>query len=162
MKPDDAAVGYDPSTVPPETAQMLAAMGTLLEYLKAPPPVDSAPIDLMPIGLPAYSFPTPRLTLPQTGSEPLRVSTAAVGASAAPLAYAAATEPQEGFTDRWPRGSAAARMLGAQEWFAQKSGRSPGQVTTHVDPTAQSSMSYASANDGTPHWLLSAFPSDRK
>jgi len=142
--------------------QMLAAMGTLLEYLKAPPPVDSAPIDLMPIGLPAYSFPTPRLTLPQTGSEPLRVSTAAVGASAAPLAYAAATEPQEGFTDRWPRGSAAARMLGAQEWFAQKSGRSPGQVTTHVDPTAQSSMSYASANDGTPHWLLSAFPSDRK
>jgi len=27
MKPDDAAVGYDPSTVPPETAQMLAAMG---------------------------------------------------------------------------------------------------------------------------------------
>ena len=36
--------------------QMLAAMGTLLEYLKAPPPVDAAPLDLMPLGLPAYSF----------------------------------------------------------------------------------------------------------
>ncbi len=59
-------------------------------------------------------------TLPQTGSEPLRVATPAVGAAAAPLAYAAGTEPQEGFTDRWP------------------------------------------ADDGKPHWLLSAFPSDRK
>ena len=37
--------------------QLLAAMGTLLEYLKAPPPVDAAPLDLMPMGLPAYSFP---------------------------------------------------------------------------------------------------------
>jgi len=142
--------------------QMLAAMGTLLEYLKAPPPVDAAPIDLMPIGLPAYTLPTPRLTLPQTGSEPLRVSTAAVAPSAAPLAYAAVSEPREAFTDRWPRGSAAARMLGAPEWFAQKNGLSPNLVTTHVDPTVQPSMSYASANEGKPHWLLSAFPSDRK
>jgi adhesin transport system outer membrane protein len=47
--------------------QMLAAMGTLLEYLKAPPPVDAAPVDLAPLGLPAYKFPTPRVTLPQTG-----------------------------------------------------------------------------------------------
>ena len=142
--------------------QMLAAMGTLLEYLKAPPPVDAAPIDLMPIGLPAYTLPTPRLTLPQTGSEPLRVSTAAVAPSAAPLAYAAVSEPREAFTDRWPRGSAAARMLGAPEWFAQKNGLAPNLVTSHVDPTVQPSMSYASANDGKPHWLLSAFPSNRK
>ena len=41
--------------------QMLAAMGTLLEYLKSPPPVDAAPLDLMPLGLPAYKFPTPRV-----------------------------------------------------------------------------------------------------
>jgi adhesin transport system outer membrane protein len=142
--------------------QMLAAMGTLLEYLKAPPPVDAAPVDLMPIGLPAYTLPTPRLTLPQTGSEPLRVSTAAVAPTAALLAYAAVSEPREAFTDRWPRGSAAARMLGAPEWFAQKNGLSPNLVTTHVDPTVQPSMSYASANEGKPHWLLSAFPSDRK
>lgn len=140
--------------------QMLAAMGTLLEYLKSPPPVDAAPIDLTPLGLPAYSFPTPRLTLPQTGSEPLRVSVPAAGAAAAPMAYAA-VEPKEGFSDRWPR-SAAARMLGAPEWFAEKSGRQPSQVAAHVDPTAGQSMSYASTSEGRPHWLLSAFASAKK
>jgi adhesin transport system outer membrane protein len=142
--------------------QMLAAMGTLLEYLKAPPPVDAAPVDLAPLGLPAYKFPTPRVTLPQTGSEPLRVAAAAADASAVPLAFAAA-EPLEGFSDRWPRRAASARMLGAPEWFAQRTGRSPSQaVVAHVDPTAQQPMSYASGNEGKPHWLLSAFPSDRK
>src|SRR5947207_8744099 len=53
--------------------QLLAAMGTLIEYLKAPPPVDTAPVDLLTFGLPAYGFPTLRVNLPQTGSEPLRV-----------------------------------------------------------------------------------------
>jgi adhesin transport system outer membrane protein len=142
--------------------QMLAAMGTLLEYLKAPPPVDAAPVDLMPIGLPAYTLPTPRVNLPQTGSEPLRVATPAVAPSAVPLAYAAASEPRDAFSDRWHRGSAVARMLGAPEWFAQKNGLAPNLVTSHVDPTVQPSMSYASANDDKPHWLLSAFPPNRK
>jgi adhesin transport system outer membrane protein len=142
--------------------QMLAAMGTLLEYLKSPPPVDAAPIDLAPLGLPAYRFPTPRLTLPQTGSEPLRVSDAAIGASAATMAYAA-VEPQDKFSERWPRGAAAARMLGASEWFAQKNGHEPNQAAAaHVDPTAQQSMSFAATGDGKPYWLLSAFPSDPK
>jgi len=141
--------------------QMLAAMGTLLEYLKAPPPVDAAPLDLMPLGLPAYKFPTPRVTLPQTGSEPLRVSDPAIGASVAPLAYAA-VEPQEGFTDRWPRWAVAARVVGASEWFAEKSGRNPSLVTAHVDPTMGQSTSYASVDDGKPHWLLSAFAAEKK
>jgi adhesin transport system outer membrane protein len=137
--------------------QMLAAMGTLLEYLKAPPPVDAAPLDLAPLGLPAYKLPTPRLTLPQTGSEPLQVSDAAIGASAAPLAYAAA--PQDGFRDRWPRGSAAAKMLGAPEWFAQKSWHPPSLVA-HVDPTIGQSTAYA--DQDKPHWLLSAFPPEKR
>lgn len=142
--------------------QMLAAMGTLLEYLKAPPPVDAAPVDLAPLGLPTYKFPTPRLTLPQTGSEPLRASDAAVGASTAPLAFSAA-EPREGFSDRWPRGAVATRMLGAPDWFAQTVSRSASAAAVgHVDPTAQKSMSYASADEGKPHWLLSAFHSGNK
>ena len=53
--------------------QLLAAMGTLIEYLKAPPSVDTAPVDLLTFGLPAYGFPTLRVNLPQTGSEPLRI-----------------------------------------------------------------------------------------
>ncbi len=142
--------------------QMLAAMGTLLEYLKAPPPVDAAPLDVMPLGLPAYKFPTPRMTLPQTGSDPLRVSDAATGTAGAPMAYAAAAAPQV-FTDRWPRGAAAARMLGALEWFAEKNGRSPSLTPAHVDPTLGRSVAYASTTDeGKPYWLLSAFASARK
>jgi hypothetical protein len=54
-------------------------------------------------------------------------------------------------------------MLGAPEWFAQTIGRSPSQaVVGHIDPTAQQPMSYASANEGKPHWLLSAFSSEKK
>ncbi|MBR1190464.1 TolC family outer membrane protein [Bradyrhizobium sp. AUGA SZCCT0160] len=138
--------------------QMLAAMGTLLEYLKAPPPVDAAPLDMLPINLPAYKLPTPRVTLPQTGSEPLQVS---VPAAAAPLAYAAA-EPQPGFSGRWPRSAVAARMLGSPEWFAQKQGYEPSQTIAHVDPTVGQSMSFAPSDQSKPHWLLSAFVSAKK
>src|SRR6266478_6804124 len=62
--------------------QLLAAMGTLLEYLKAPPPVDAAPLDVIPFAVFPYTLPTLRVTLPQTGSEPLRVSDAAPVGSA--------------------------------------------------------------------------------
>jgi adhesin transport system outer membrane protein len=145
--------------------QLLAAMGTLLEYLKAPPPVDAAPLDATPLGLPVYKFPTLRVTLPQTGSEPLRVAGVDATASvpAVRSAYAATDDSRDGFTNRWPRGTAAARMLGASEWFAQKGGRNPGPANAHVDPTAsQSMMSYASADNGKPFWLLSAFPVEQK
>src|SRR3954471_16790962 len=79
--------------------QLLAAMGTLLEYLKAPPPVDAAPLDSIPLGFIGYKWPTLRVTLPDTGPEPLRVSDAAIGASAGPAAYAA-VEPENAFKER--------------------------------------------------------------
>src|SRR5437763_11656573 len=53
--------------------QLLAAMGTLLEYLKAPPPVDAAPLDVIPFAVFPYTLPTLRVFLPQTGPEPLLV-----------------------------------------------------------------------------------------
>jgi adhesin transport system outer membrane protein len=137
--------------------QLLAAMGTLLEYLKAPPPVDAAPLDVGPGGLVPYKFPTVRVTLPQTGSEPLRVSDAAIVAPARVAAYAA-VEPEDGFKNRWPRSAFAARMVGGSEWFAQKGGRSPETSVAHVDPTEQRTMSYASTEPGKPFWLLTAFP----
>ena len=140
--------------------QLLAAMGTLLEYLKAPPPVDAAPLDIGPGGLVPYKFPTLRVTLPQTGSEPLRVSNAAIGAPAGVTAYAA-PEPQDGFKERWPRGSAAARMIGAMEWFAAKGGHNPEGSVAYVDPTGPQSMSYAGVQKSKPFWLLTAFAPER-
>src|SRR5882757_6562838 len=97
--------------------QLLAAMGTLMEYLKAAPPVDAAPVDTLQFGLPTYQLPTVRIKLPQTGSEPLRVDTPSVRASGRPDAAYAALEPSGGgFKDRWP-GSSPTGVAGASEWI---------------------------------------------
>jgi outer membrane protein, adhesin transport system len=140
--------------------QLLAAMGTLLEYLKAPPPVDAAPLDSIPFGIIGYKLPTPRVFLPQTGSEPLRVTDAPVDASAA---YASA-EPdvQKDFKVRWPRYSFAATMTGVTEWLAQKRSSANGPVVLNGDASGQRTTSYAAADQGKPHWLLTAFPQDQK
>jgi adhesin transport system outer membrane protein len=139
--------------------QLLAAMGTLLEYLKAPPPVDAAPMDVFSFGLVPYKFPTLRVTLPDTGSEPLRVTDAAIGATAGTTAFAA-VEPQNAFTERWPRSSVAASLIGAAEWFAQRRGSQSDQIA--MNDAGQRSMSYAAADPAKPYWLLTAFPPEAK
>jgi adhesin transport system outer membrane protein len=149
--------------------QLLAAMGTLLEYLKAPPPVDAAPLDAIPFGIIGYKLPTLRVFLPQTGSEPLRVSEAGPAGSAVRVSALASAQPalasadpqvqEDGFKDRWPSWTFAASMLGVSEWFAEKKAPSADQpVVLHAD--GSQSMSYADA--GKPYWLLTAFPRDQK
>src|SRR6266436_3428437 len=154
--------------------QLLAAMGTLLEYLKAPPPVDAAPLDSIPFAVFPYTLPTLRVFLPQTGSEPLLVPVAAAGVSARPVVAMAAAGPQgqvasvaaepqgqDGFKDRWPQWSFASMMpAGVAEWFAQNKARSADEPTVlrgtdapvvlHADPAGQQSMSYAAAAPGKP------------
>jgi outer membrane protein, adhesin transport system len=149
--------------------QLLAAMGTLLEYLKAPPAVDAAPLDSIPFGLIGYKLPTLRINLPQAGSEPLRVPVPAPEVSGRPVAAYASVEPQgqgqQGFKDRWPQGgSFLSSLFGAPEWFAQNNkGQIPNEPTVlYGDTAAQQPMSYASAEPGKPLWLLSAFPRDQK
>ena len=155
--------------------QLLAAMGTLLEYLKAPPPVDAAPLDVIPFAVFPYTLPTLRVFLPQTGSEPLRVFVPAAEVSARPVVALAAAEPQgqDGFKDRWPQWSFASMMpAGVAEWFAQNKARATNEpvvlrgtdapVVLHADPAGQQSMSYAAAEPGKPLWLLTAFPPDKK
>lgn len=143
--------------------QLLAAMGTLMEYLKAPPPVDAAPVDLLSFGLPAYGLPTLRVNLPQTGSEPLRVPVPApeVSASARPVSALAELEsqPGPGFQDRWPRYSFAATMSGVREWFAQRRSAENEPVVLYGDTRT---LSYAAADQGKPYWLLTAFPQGQK
>src|SRR5258707_8126825 len=146
--------------------QLLAAMGTLLEYLKAPPPVDAAPLDVIPFAVFPYTLPTLRVFLPQTGSGPLLVPVPTAGVSARPVVALAAAEPQgqDGFKDRWPQWSFASMMPpGVAEWFAQNKARgtnepvvlrgSDAPVVLH-DPAGQQSMSYAAAEPGKPLWLL--------
>ena len=146
--------------------QLLAAMGTLIEYLKSPPAVDAAPVDLLSFGLPAYTLPTLRVNLPQTGSEPVRVSVPAPAvpvASARPVSALAALEPQqpEGFQNRWPNKSAVAssKVPGASEWMAQQKGSADEPKVIYGDTPAEASSYAATAK---PHWLLSAFPTFQK
>src|SRR6478609_1582430 len=149
--------------------QLLAAMGTLMEYLKSPPPVDAAPVDLLTFGLIGYKLPTLRVNLPQTGSEPLRVPVPAaeVSASARPVSALAALEPQQGpgFQERWPNKSAVAssKVPGASEWIAQQKGGNVDTPTViYGDPEVAKASSFAATDPQKPHWLLSAFPTGRK
>ena len=53
--------------------QLLAAMGHMLDYLKAPKPIDAEPLPTRPFGLfPTKVFPI-LLQLPSPGSEPLNI-----------------------------------------------------------------------------------------
>jgi outer membrane protein, adhesin transport system len=142
--------------------QLLAAMGTLLEYLKAPPPVDAAPVDLVVFNLPAYKAPTFRWRLPQSGSEPLHV--AVPEPTAMPVRYAMAsgagelqTAENSEFKDRWPKWSFAATMTGVAEWLAQKRG---GNAPLAPEPGSSQATSYA--DTGKPHWLATAFAPDQR
>jgi len=148
--------------------QLLAAMGTLIEYLKAPPPVDAAPVDLLSFGLPAYGLPTFRVNLPQTGSEPLHVSDRARPAAAYASIDPKVTQgaPQvaqgaDGFKDRWPQSSQPSNVPGASEWIAQQKGGGADTPTViYGNPAGAEANSYAATQK--PHWLLSAFPPVQK
>ncbi|MBR0823175.1 TolC family outer membrane protein [Bradyrhizobium liaoningense] len=130
--------------------QLLAAMGTLLEYLKAPPPVDAAPVDLGLLGTPTYKLPTPRVNLPQTGSEPLKVPVPAPEAAPQRLGYASEAPGTDAFKDRWPKSSYLPSLTGSNAWLTQ-----------HQSPNApvalEASPVTAYSADKKPHWLATAF-----
>lgn len=127
--------------------QLLAAMGSLGEYLKAPPPVDAAPLDAFPIAVFPYPLPHIQVTLPDSGSEPLRVRETAVTRPVAPLS------PTDDFKARWPRWTFAPSLPGAPQW-AQAQAAAPAVAQ------ADSGAAQAYADSGKPNWLISAFPTD--
>lgn len=51
--------------------QLLAAMGSLLDYLRTAPPVEAAPLDTIPLGVLPIKLPPIIISLPLPGSEPL-------------------------------------------------------------------------------------------
>lgn len=101
--------------------QLLAAMGNLIEYVKAPPPADAAPLDVEPFGLFPTKLPPLHLHDPVTGPEPLPVRHAEPIPA---LNYASAgggfALPGDSFASRW-RGSSPAQELidTASQWPAR-------------------------------------------
>lgn len=130
--------------------QLLAAMGTLLEYLKAPPPVDAAPMDLGIFGTPDYKAPTLRVKLPQTGSEPLHVAVPAPEPVTTRLGYASEAPEPGAFKERWPQRSNQPSLVGVSEWMTQQ-GSTNDPVVIHTYPVT------SNAADRKPHWLATAF-----
>lgn len=114
--------------------QLLAAMGQLLAYLKAPTSVDAEPLQIQPFGIFPMKLPPVLFTLPEPGSEPLNIAAGGVAvrdrgglriyAAATPgtpgvaATGVAAAEPQVGsFERRWPETTVS--------WFESIFGRSP-------------------------------------
>ena len=102
--------------------QLLAAMGQLVPYLKAPTTVDAKPLQTRPLGIFPMKLPPVLVTLPEPGSEPLNIfgpglPVRADGANGGALrAYAASPAvglellPEGSFQQRWPVGQ-------ASSWF---------------------------------------------
>jgi adhesin transport system outer membrane protein len=97
--------------------QLLAAMGGLIEYIKAPPPADAAPLPVQPFGL----FPTEvapiLLHLPKSGPKPLKVERVAPVPA---LNFAATTSPgKNDFSNRWAGVNPVAELVeAASKWQA--------------------------------------------
>jgi outer membrane protein, adhesin transport system len=111
--------------------QLLAAMGHLIEYLKAPPPVDMEPLELGPGRLVPYKLPPILVTLPKSGSAPLNIAHPAAGvmAAATPESPSAAVR----FTDRWSTESQSPNA-GVSGWFASVFGKPADAASTAPSP----------------------------
>lgn len=94
--------------------QLLAAMGELLAYLKAPKPIDAEPLETRPLGLIPTKIPPILLKVPP-GSEPLDISKKHTDALTPGVIKA--DEPGPFFSSRWPSGSPDWRTASAQQWF---------------------------------------------
>lgn len=141
--------------------QLLAAMGQLLEYLKAPHPVDAEPLQTKPFGLIPTRLPPVLLKLPQPGSEPLNIAASPGGApypayaayaAAGTPALAGATASTGAFAERWPRWENTP-MAG---WLGGLFGR--GQPTGVMPPSEQDNMpspasAYAPERPKLPGWV---------
>jgi adhesin transport system outer membrane protein len=100
--------------------QLLAAMGNLIEYVKAPPPADASP-DVEPFGLFPTKLPPIILHDPVTGPEPLPVKRA----EPVPVFNYAATGPRnllpgnDDFAGRWQGSNPAQELVdAASKWPA--------------------------------------------
>jgi adhesin transport system outer membrane protein len=124
--------------------QLLAAMGKLLSYVRAPHPVDAEPLVPGGFGLVPVKLPPILIGLPHPGSEPLNVAAPrtvpsisgyvpptperpAAGSEAS--AAQASSAPRVAFSDRWQDPKAASGTDGASSLgYSTTSVFSPGQM----------------------------------
>jgi adhesin transport system outer membrane protein len=138
--------------------QLLAAMGQLLPYLKAPTTVDAEPLQTQPFAIFPMKIAPVLFTLPEPGPEPPNVAAGGVpvregvaggGALRAYAAVPSATggppeQPQEGsFQRRWPAQQSVS-------WFESIFRGGPAQATAEQAPAAPAPVAAAPARTRTP------------
>jgi adhesin transport system outer membrane protein len=92
--------------------QLLAAMGQLLSYLKAPVPVDAAPLETIPIGIFPTKLPPLVFRLPKSGPEPLSPERVPPGPAPAMQYASEGATATDVISRRWPSQTRA----GAPPW----------------------------------------------
>jgi adhesin transport system outer membrane protein len=104
--------------------QLLAAMGNLIEYVKAPPPADALPLDVEPFGLFPTKLPPIILHDPVSGPEPLPVRKVEPIPA---LNYAAAgghenVPGNDNFATRWQGSNPAQELVDTASKWSRPSG----------------------------------------
>jgi adhesin transport system outer membrane protein len=126
--------------------QLLAAMGELLTYLKAPKPIDAEPMVTRPLLLMPTKIAPILLGVPP-GSEPLDISNR--GTNGLTVGVIKATEPGGIFWGRWPTASAnQTSMMAGVPWLSGKTVSVPAleaqaAATTSEIPVTAFAPSYA-------------------
>jgi len=112
--------------------QLLAAMGELLSYLKAPKPIDAEPLDTRPLGLIPTKIAPILLKPAPPGSEPLDISNKR--SEALMPGVIRATEPGPIFSSRWPSADPHPQVAVARQWFAGVGDAKPTADSQTVEP----------------------------
>jgi adhesin transport system outer membrane protein len=113
--------------------QLLAAMGELLSYLKAPKPIDADPLDTRPLGLIPTKIAPILLKPAPPGSEPLDISNKR--SEALMPGVIRATEPGPIFSSRWPSADPDPQVAVARQWFAGFGNAKPTADPQTVEPS---------------------------
>ena len=121
--------------------QLLAAMGHLLDYLKAPKPIDADPLATRPFGLFPYKLPPILLKPAGPGSEPLNI-----GKSSEHLERGVIVQTRQvaAIDNRWPDSKSVTTT--AQQWLGLGGAIALTSPTSGKPPAAETPvMSYAPA-----------------
>jgi outer membrane protein, adhesin transport system len=126
--------------------QLLAAMGSLLDYLKEPHPVDAEPLATAPFGLIPYKFAPVRFSLPSPGPEPINVAT--------PNTAAPGHLPPENppavirFSDRW----STEKAIASTDWLERVQDPQPAEANSASSALAFSDDGWVASAVKSPFW----------
>jgi len=131
--------------------QLLAAMGKLLDYLKAPTPLDAEPLPTRPFGIIPTKLPPILLQLPSPGSEPLNIGNRSD--LLAPGAIVVTQQRTASVDGRWP--SQDANKSTAAHWLGLDRAVATGNPTAPPPAAPETPvMSYAPTVRSTPPSLF--------